>query len=168
MNDGSLTIGRLARSASVGIETIRYYQRRNLLPLPDADAGAFRHYPPALVDRIRFIKRSQELGFSLDEIAMLLQFEDGANRRAIRLLAGAHLDDVREKIADLKRIERALATMIQSCEATGRAQPCPIISTLAGKAKFKPPIPDSTVRSTVHAEPSRSAAAELRTMQTTG
>ena len=133
MNDGTLTIGRLARAAGVGIETIRYYQRRELLPLPEPHDGAFRHYPPRLVDRIHFIKRSQELGFSLDEIAKLLQFEDGADRRAIRSLAGAHLADVRQKIADLKRIERALAGMIESCEATGRARPCPIIATLAGK-----------------------------------
>ena len=143
MNDGTLTIGRLARTANVGIETIRYYQRRNLLPLPDAEEGAFRHYPPALADRIRFIKRSQELGFSLDEIAKLLKFEDGADRRAIRLLAGAHLDDVRAKIADLKRIARALANMIQSCEATGRAQPCPIIAALAGSVKGFTTISDS-------------------------
>ena len=94
MNDGTLTIGRLARAAGVGIETIRYYQRRELLPLPEPHDGAFRHYPPRLVDRIHFIKRSQELGFSLDEIAKLLQFEDGADRRAIRSLAGAHLADV--------------------------------------------------------------------------
>ena len=132
-NEGMLTIGRLARAADVGIETVRYYQRRGLLTQPTAEGSAFRHYEPGEVDRIRFIKRSQALGFSLDEIDKLLQFEDGADRRAIRSLAGAHLADVRRKIADLKRIARALAGMIDSCEATGRAQPCPIIATLAGK-----------------------------------
>ena len=67
MSVGQLTIGRLAKAANVGIETVRYYQRRKLLPVPSAN-GTFRHYDPALADRIRFVKRAQELGFSLDEI----------------------------------------------------------------------------------------------------
>lgn len=139
MNQGTLTIGRLARAAGVGIETIRYYQRRELLPLPEPHGGAFRQYPPKLVDRIGFIKRSQELGFSLEEIAILLRFEDGADRRAIRSVAGTRLADVRSKIADLVRIEEALAGMIESCEATGNAKRCPIIATLAGEPQRAAP-----------------------------
>src|SRR4051812_21844577 len=70
----SLTIGRLARAADVGVETIRYYQDRELLPVPPS-SGAFRYYPLSLVERIRFIKQAQELGFSLEEIRELLQLE---------------------------------------------------------------------------------------------
>ena len=75
----SLTIGRLAHAAGVGVETIRYYQRRGLLPVPES-AGTFRQYPLALTARIHFIKRAQDLGFSLDEITELLRLEDGAHR----------------------------------------------------------------------------------------
>lgn len=134
MNVPGLTIGRLARAADVGIETIRYYQRRNLLPTPDPEGSAFRHYPLDLVERIRFIKRAQDLGFSLDEISTLLQLEEGTNRKAIRKIAGDRLQDIRNKIADLQRMEGVLAHLIHDCEATGKAKPCPIIAALAGES----------------------------------
>jgi MerR family mercuric resistance operon transcriptional regulator len=89
----SLTIGRLARAADVGVETIRYYQDRQLLPVPQAD-GAFRYYPMSLVERIRFIKRAQELGFSLEEVKELLQLEDGTDRRSIRRVASTRLSQI--------------------------------------------------------------------------
>lgn len=76
------------RAAGVGIETIRYYQRRNLLPKPEPEGAAFRHYPPALVDRIDFIKRAQELGFSLDEISLCSNSRMGCtSARYVRLQA---------------------------------------------------------------------------------
>lgn len=130
----NLTIGRLARAAGVGVETVRYYQRRQLLPLPVAQDSAFRTYPAALIDRIRFIKRAQELGFSLDEIEALLQLEDGSDRAAIRDLAADKLQHIRAKMADLARMEAALSHLIHACSATGQAQPCPIIAALAGGA----------------------------------
>lgn len=133
MSEAGLTIGRLARAADVGIETIRYYQRRNLLPIPDQQDSAFRYYPLDLIDRIRFIKRAQELGFSLDEISTLLQLEDGVNRKAIRKVASDRLEEIRSKIADLQRMESVLACLIQECHVTGKAKPCPIIAALAGE-----------------------------------
>jgi MerR family transcriptional regulator, mercuric resistance operon regulatory protein len=132
MPTAELTIGRLARAADVNIETIRYYQRLRLLPTPAPTQSAFRTYPAGLVDRIRFIKRAQELGFSLAEIGALLKLEDGANRNAIRNIAGNRLNDVRAKIADLKRMERVLAHLIHACMVTGEAHACPIIAALAG------------------------------------
>lgn len=132
MHRTELTIGHLARAADVNIETIRYYQQRKLLPVPRAD-GAFRRYPVGLVDRIRFIKRAQDLGFTLDEIASLLKLEDGANREAIRKVAGARRDEIRRKLADLRRMDKALSHLIDECAASGRAKPCPIIATLAGQ-----------------------------------
>lgn len=130
----ALTIGRLARAADVGIETIRYYQRRKLLPLPARSDSAFRRYPAALIDRIRFIKRAQELGFTLEEIGALLALEDGKNRRAIRKVAAARLEQIRARIADLARMERTLSHLIEHCETTGQARPCPIIAALLGKS----------------------------------
>jgi len=126
-----LTIGRLAKRANVGIETIRYYQRRKLLPVPEFE-GSFRHYSADMVDRIRFIKRAQDLGFTLDEVAELLSLQDGRNRRAIRKVATARLLDIKAKIADLARMEHALGHLVQECEAIGVARPCPIIAAFAG------------------------------------
>ena len=95
------TIGQLAKAAGVGVETVRYYQRRELLPVPEVASG-FRTYPVSLVERIRFIKRAQELGFSLDEIGDLLRLEDGTHCDEASRLAEHKLQDVREKIADLR------------------------------------------------------------------
>lgn len=132
MNAQKLTIGKLAKAADVGVETVRYYQRRKLLPVPPSGDSAFRFYPTELIDRIRFIKRAQQLGFSLDEIEMLLQLEDGKNREAIREVAQVKLTRIHEKIADLQRMETVLSHLVCECEATGKAQPCPIIAALAG------------------------------------
>jgi Hg(II)-responsive transcriptional regulator len=133
MNESGLTIGRLARAANVGIETIRYYQRRELLPTPDTDDSSFRIYPVETVNRIHFIKRAQELGFSLEEIATFLRLEDGVNRKAIRKVAADRLSEIRSKIADLQRMEGVLSRLISECEATGRAKPCPVIAALSGE-----------------------------------
>jgi len=125
----SLTIGRLARAADVGVETIRYYQDRKLLPVPESD-GAFRYYPMSLVDRIRFIKRAQELGFSLEEVRELLQLEDGTDRASIRRVATDRLSQIEAKLADLKRMQRVLKDLLTECEHTRADLPCPIIGTI--------------------------------------
>lgn len=126
----AMTIGRLARAAGVGIETIRYYQQRGLLPLPST-IGTYRHYPVAVVERIRFIKRAQELGFSLDEISELLGLEDGAERTSIRRIASDRLQQIELKLSDLRRMQKALKHLVTSCEHTRADLPCPIIATLA-------------------------------------
>ena len=132
MFDGHMTIGRLAKAANVGIETVRYYQQRKLLPVPPA-RGAFRHYDPALADRIRFIKRAQDLGFSLDEIAQLLQLQDGIDRRAIRRISSQRLAQIETKLADLKRMQRVLKHLVAACEEAPPDRPCPIIETLSAR-----------------------------------
>ena len=132
MFDGHLTIGRLAQAADVGIETIRYYQQRKLLPVPPA-RGAFRHYDPALADRIRFIKRAQELGFSLDEVAQLLQLQDGVDRRAIRRISSQRLAQIEAKLNDLKRMQRVLKHLVEACEEAATDRPCPIIDSLSAR-----------------------------------
>ena len=125
----TLTIGRLARAAGVGVETIRYYQGRGLLPVPPL-IGAVRFYATALVDRIGFIKRAQGLGFTLDEIATLLDLADGRNRRAVRAVTSARLEQIRGKLDDLSRMQRSLDGLLAHCIATGDVYPCPIIEAL--------------------------------------
>ena len=125
----TLTIGKLAKAAAVGVETIRYYQQRGLLPVPEA-SGTYRHYPVSLGNRIRFIKRAQELGFSLDEVAELLSLEDGIDRVSIRRIANTRLEEIQIKLADLNRMKKALSHLVHECEHTDKGRPCPIISTL--------------------------------------
>lgn len=129
MNLETLTIGKLAKSAGVGVETIRYYQQRGLLPVPES-SGSYRHYPVSLGNRIRFIKRAQELGFSLEEVSELLLLEDGVDRVSIRHIASERLEEIQTKLDDLNRMKKALSHLIHECEHTGNEQPCPIIETL--------------------------------------
>ena len=126
-----LTIGRLAREASVGVETIRYYQKLALLPAPTIKIGAFSHYPVILVERVRFIKRSQSLGFTLAEIASLLKLEDAHDKSGIRDITSHHLQDIKMKIADLQRMQKTLSKLVHECESTEQAEPCPIITSLS-------------------------------------
>ena len=130
-----ITIGRLAKAAGVGVETVRYYQRRKLLPVPSAPDGSFRSYPPEMIDRLRFIKRAQQLGFSLDEIAALLKLEQNGDRHAIRDIAIDKRARIHDKIADLQKMEAVLSHLICECEATGKAEACPIIAALAGSVE---------------------------------
>ena len=129
-SDAAVTIGKLARAAEVGVETVRYYQRRRLLAVPQS-AGGVRRYPAATIDRIRFIKRSQDLGFSLEEIRELMRLEQGGSRSAIRKIAGDRLANIREKIEALGQMERVLSELLGQCEHTVAAAPCPIIAALS-------------------------------------
>jgi MerR family transcriptional regulator, mercuric resistance operon regulatory protein len=132
----SMTIGGLARAAEVGVETVRYYQRRHLLAVPHS-AGSVRRYPAAMIDRIRFIKRSQNLGFSLDEIRELMRLEQGGARNAVRKIAGNRLTNIREKIAALEQMERVLSELLFECEHTATASRCPIIAALNTNPKVR-------------------------------
>lgn len=125
-----MTIGALAQSAGVGVETVRYYQRRALLPQPVRQYGSIRRYGSADAARLRFIRRAQELGFTLDEIAELLKLQDGADRRAIRRIARARLEQVESRVADLQRMRRALQHVIDDCEHAPGAPRCPIIEAI--------------------------------------
>lgn len=128
----TLTVGRLARAAKVGLETIRYYQQLRLLPVPNG-SGRFRQYPVELIGRIRFIKRAQELGFSLDEIAQLLRLEDGADRESIRRISSERMRQTERKLEDLRRMQKLLKQLVTECEHTSTDRPCPIIASLAAR-----------------------------------
>jgi MerR family mercuric resistance operon transcriptional regulator len=125
-----MTIGMVARAAEVGVETVRYYQRRHLLVVPHS-AGGVRRYPISTIDRIRFIKRSQDLGFSLEEIRELLRLEQRGSRASIRKIAEARLRGIRDKLTALQQMEKVLSALLSECAHTTTAEPCPIIAALS-------------------------------------
>ena len=130
MNE-ELSIGRLAEAAGVNVETIRYYQRRGLVDEPSKPLGGHRRYAPSAASRVRFIKRAQHLGFTLEEITGLLRLEDGQSCRETRLLAERKLALIETRIADLTRMRRMLKGLISECAAGHRPRSCPIIETLS-------------------------------------
>ena len=124
----AFTIGQLARAAGVHIETIRYYQRRGLLRMPPKPPGGIRRYTPDTLARLSFVKRAQELGFTLREIADLLRLGDGECRQA-RALAERKRADIAARINDLRAMQRTLERLIQVCSNQPQAK-CPIIEAL--------------------------------------
>jgi MerR family mercuric resistance operon transcriptional regulator len=126
----NLTIGAFAKAASVNVETIRFYQRKGLLPMPDKPYGGIRRYGGTDVTRVRFVKSAQRLGFRLDEIAELLRLEDGTHCEEASGLAEHKLKDVRVKLADLSRMEAALSDLVCACHATKGDISCPLIASL--------------------------------------
>lgn len=129
-NRNDLTIGGLAASAGVHVETIRFYQRKRLLTEPPRSYGRIRRYGAADVARVRFVKSAQRLGFSLDEVAGLLRLEDGTHCDEARAAAEHKLVDVRARLADLRRMETALAQLVRRCAASSGRVRCPLIAAL--------------------------------------
>lgn len=125
-----LTIGKVATAAGVNVETIRFYQRRGLLSEPPKTDGGFRYYERSTISRVRFVKRAQALGFSLDEIAGLLDLQESSACEPTHAAAIHKLSLVDERITDLKRIRARLKTLIQQCETGTSASGCPIIESL--------------------------------------
>lgn len=125
-----LTIGTFAKSAGVNVETIRFYQRKGLLVEPNKPYGGIRRYGEADVARVKFVKASQRLGFSLDEIAQLLRLEDGTHCSEAAEIAGLRLADVRARLANLMRMEAVLSELISECNTYHGDVTCPLIDTL--------------------------------------
>ncbi|ORE97018.1 helix-turn-helix domain-containing protein [Aurantimonas sp. 22II-16-19i] len=127
------SIGRLSERTGVNIETIRYYEKVGLLPPPPRTEGGHRLYLEGHLRRLVFIRRSRELGFTLDEIRNLLGLVEGGHACGkVQNAALAHLKNIREKIADLRRMERMLAETATRCEG-GTAPECAIIDVLSGE-----------------------------------
>jgi len=126
-----VTIGRLSELTGVNIETIRYYERTKVLPAPARTANGRRIYQSADVRTLAFLRRSRELGFSLDEIRALLRLggPERASCREVRRIATHHLDDIRAKISDLRKLERLLAKTVGQCTGT-TAPVCPVLEIL--------------------------------------
>ena len=125
-----LTISRVATEGGVSVETIRYYQRRGLLEEPPKPVGGYRSYPKEIVRRIRFIKRAQALGFSLDEVTELLQLDLADACVKSCDLAERKLVVIDQKMAELAAIRRALANLVAECDKRSRRGSCPIIAAL--------------------------------------
>lgn len=125
-----LTIGRLARTVGVNVETIRFYQRKGLLRTPPRPPGRFRCYTEQDLARLKFIKSAQGLGFRLDEIDRLLRLDDGMQCQAAAELAARHLSDVRARLRDLGRIEATLNNLIELCAQGNEKAACPLITAL--------------------------------------
>lgn len=150
-----ITIGTLARSAGVGVETVRYYQRRGLLPESAGRKGAFRVYGDAELARLRFIRRAQTLGFSLDEIADLLALDHDSDRENARALARSKIASVEERIRQLEDVRSALQELVECCEHSTSPAPCPILRALGGDAAERES--NSKPVSTKRASPKQSA-----------
>src|SRR5216683_1386319 len=131
--EANLTIGRLAASAQVNVETVRYYQRRGLMREPARPTGSVRRYSNDDVRRIRFIKRAQQLGFTLEEITNLLKLEDGRSCRETERLAQQKLRLVESRLADLGRLRKTLRELIGRCESGRGKITCPIIESLVAE-----------------------------------
>lgn len=126
----SVTIGQLARAAGVHVETIRYYQQIRLLEVPLRPAGSVRRYEQEALDRLGFIRRAQDAGFTLKEIAELLRLAEKPSCRGARALAAGKLEQVEARIADLENVRAALRSLVRQCDRGG-PRSCAIIKSFS-------------------------------------
>ena len=133
MKAESFTIGKVAGLTGVGIETLRFYEREGLIPEPPRRGSGYREYPPVIVDRIHFIKRAKDLGFTLAEIRELLSLSVGPKSTCadVKKKAEEKINEVEVKIADLQRIQKALQILVEQCRSKGPISECPILENLA-------------------------------------
>jgi MerR family mercuric resistance operon transcriptional regulator len=134
MAESGFTIGKLAKTAGVGVETIRFYQRRGLLDEPERPFRGVRRYTDHAVQRIRFIKEAQKLGFSLAEVAELLQLDEGMHCHEAQDVTLRKLTVIRARIAALRTMEQTLSDLAERCGRNAGAVSCPIIAALLGGA----------------------------------
>lgn len=127
-----LTIGQLAKRAGVGVETIRFYEREGLLAAPGRLPSGYRQYPPEAVERVKFLRRAQRLGFTLKEAKDLLALRDDpdAGRGEVRVKATEKLADIDARIAELRTMRAELARVVEACAGDGPAAGCPIITAI--------------------------------------
>jgi MerR family copper efflux transcriptional regulator len=126
----TLGIGQLARSAGVAIDTVRYYERNQLLTPAGRLASGYRRYGEGELKRLRFIRRAKALGFTLEEIRELLSLSDERNVAKVKRAAEAKLTDIEQRVAELQRIRRGLRALVAACPGHGRAEACPILNAL--------------------------------------
>lgn len=127
-----MTIGELAGRAGVGVQTVRYYERRSLLPPPDRTPAGYREYGEEDLRRLRFILRAKELGFTLSEVGELLELRVAPGRTAadVRTRALRKIEDTRARVRDLRRILRALEALVSTCEAHGPPDRCALMHAI--------------------------------------
>lgn len=128
-----MTIGQLAQEANTDAQTIRYYERQGLIAKPERTESNYRVYEYDSIARLTFIRRAKEIGFSLNDIKVLLGMADGHVRRCddVRAFAETRLTKIRSQLADLKAMEKMLANLVKQCSQADRIEDCPILETLA-------------------------------------
>ena len=122
-----LTIGKFAKAGGVGVETVRFYQRRGLLPVPKANNAKYREYDRVLLRRLHFIRQAQLAGFTLTEIRELIRLDRTFDRRRVQQLAGKKLSELQRKIEELQTVAAALAQLVDHCRHAAVGEACPII-----------------------------------------
>ena len=129
----SLTIGKVAKRAGVGVETVRFYEREGLIPQPARRSSGYRQYQPDAIRRIQFIRHAKELGFTLKEIAELfeLRVDPESTCADVRKRARAKIADIDQKIERLVRMKSALGRLVNKCRGKGPTSECPILEELA-------------------------------------
>jgi Cu(I)-responsive transcriptional regulator len=129
----SLGIGALAKRGGVGIDTVRYYERSGLLAPKTRLASGYRRYSAAEVARLRFIRRAQALGFTLNEVRELLALSSRRDVARVKRAAQKKVIDVEQRIASLQRMRQGLVSLIDACPGHGRAENCPILKALGSE-----------------------------------
>lgn len=129
----TMTIGQLAQAAGVNVETVRYYQRRGLIGEPAKPPGGQRRYADSTARQIGFIRRAQQLGFTLEETKTLLGMSDGRSCRAARDFASEKYEVLGTRIAELNRMRRELRALIKACDGNPRGAFCPLVAALLGE-----------------------------------
>ncbi len=149
MPPAQMTIGQVARTADVAVSTVRYYERRGLLRPRARTASNYRVYGPEDAARLRFIRAAQANGFTLDDVATLLRFRDGAaaDCRAVQRLIEARLGDIAERKRELAHLERELRTSLAACRRTEREGRCVVVEDLAHAASRTSAAPAGGTRS---------------------
>lgn len=137
MDDRGLSIGQLAGAAGVGVETVRFYERKGLLPEPPRRRSGYRRYPPDAVARVRFIRRAKDLGFTLREVAELLALRVDPDKTCadVRALARDKIANVEAKLRELERIKTALERLSRQCRGRGPTSECPILDAIEAGEK---------------------------------
>ena len=147
----AFTIRKLADAAGVGVEAVRYYQRGGLLAAPDRVDGGFRQYSEDDVRRLRFIKRAQALGYSLEDIAELMSLSTKRDRLRVREITRERIAEIRERVADLQSMASALENLADCCAQAPEGAACTIIAALAGSQDSDPRMADASLAGEVAA-----------------
>jgi MerR family mercuric resistance operon transcriptional regulator len=137
----TLTIGKVARDAGIGVETVRFYEREGLLEQPARRLSGYREYEPEAIARLQFIKQAQRLGFTLREIKELfaLRLDPEATRAQVRQRAEAKIVDIDQRISELKRMKKALGPLIRACDGKGALEGCPILDAIENPCQHHKP-----------------------------
>jgi Hg(II)-responsive transcriptional regulator len=158
----AFTIRKLADAAGVGVEAVRYYQRRGLMGQPQRKGGGFRTYAQSDVQRLQFIKRAQELGFSLDDVSELISLDAESDQLRVREVAQRRVTEIQEHVAHLNLMANALQDLVGCCKRSAPAAACPIIDALVAKPATVAVAADSDGKITARSMPRDRAPAARR------